>query len=71
MCFRIGKCLVNSHSIFFSLLVDFSLLQAHDSAAVQQQAETWQEERAVSKYAEDLEQITSHRKVPMDPSQVR
>ena len=46
------------------------ILQAHDSAAAQTEAEAWEEERMVSKYAEGLEQLPCNRKIPMDPKQV-
>jgi hypothetical protein len=46
-------------------------LQAHDSANAQNQAEAWQEERVVSKYAGNLEQLPCTRTIPMDPKQVR
>jgi hypothetical protein len=48
-----------------------SPLQAHESAAKQTEAEAWEEERNVSKYAEGIEQLPCNRKIPMDPKQVR
>ena len=45
-------------------------MQAHESASVQTEAEAWEEERRISKYAESLEQLPCNRKIPMDPKQV-
>lgn len=45
-------------------------MQAHESASVQTEAEAWEEERRISKYAENLEQLPCNRKIPMDPKQV-
>ena len=54
-----------------AILTDISTpLQAHESAATQTEAEAWEEERQVSKYADTLEQLPCTRKVPMDPKQV-
>lgn len=46
-----------------------SALQAHDSANLEATVDAWQEERAVSKYAQGLEQLPASRKIPMDPKQ--
>lgn len=53
-----------------AVLDSITSIQAHDSAALQAQAETWEEVRAVSKYANDLVQLPCERKIPMDPKQV-
>ncbi len=45
------------------------LLQAHDSANVEANEAAWQEERAVSKYADGLEQLPAQCTIPMDPKQ--
>jgi hypothetical protein len=45
-------------------------MQAHESAAAQTEAEAWEEERNISKYADSLEQLPCTRKIPMDPKQV-
>ena len=37
---------------------------------LQEDVAAWQEERQVSKYAENLEQLPATRKIPMDPKQV-
>jgi hypothetical protein len=45
-------------------------MQAHESASAQTEAEAWEEERNISKYADGLEQLPCNRKIPMDPKQV-
>jgi ubiquitin carboxyl-terminal hydrolase 5/13 len=46
-------------------------IQAHDSAETKAQTELWEEERRVSKYAQDLPQLPAERKIAMDPEQWR
>jgi hypothetical protein len=46
-------------------------MQTHESASTQAEAEAWEEERKISKYAEELEQLPCNRKIPMDPKHVR
>lgn len=53
------------------VLTSIAAIQSHDSAATQAHVDAWQEERQVSKYAKDLEQLPCTRKVPMDPKQWR
>lgn len=46
------------------------LLQAHESASTEEEIQAWQEDRKISKYAENLSQLPSTKRIPMDPKQV-
>lgn len=48
----------------------FSPDQAQESVGKKEEVASWQEERKVSKYAANLEQLPCDRKIPMDPAQV-
>ncbi|KAG7673554.1 hypothetical protein KSW81_006756 [Nannochloris sp. 'desiccata'] len=52
-----------------SVLESIISIQAHESASAQTEAEAWEEERNISKYADSLEQLPCSRKIPMDPMQ--
>lgn len=44
-------------------------VQQHESASRQERVAAWEEERRVSKYAENLEQLPATRSIPMDPKE--
>lgn len=47
-------------------------MQAHDSASKQDQVQVWEEQRAVSKYALELQQeLTNGKTIPSNPSDWR
>lgn len=65
-----NSILLCSNGIILLTCAIYSNMQAHESASAQTEAEAWEEERKISKYAEDLEQLPCNRKIPMDPKQV-
>ena len=46
-------------------------VQAHDSASLQDTVAVWEEERKVSRYAEDLPQLDTGRKISSNPADWR
>ncbi len=46
-------------------------VQAADSASMQDEVASWEEELNVSKYADGLEQQTAHRLIPSNPAEWR
>ena len=47
------------------------MAQAAESASMQEEAASWEEELRVSKYAETLEQQPAHRLIPSNPAEWR